>query len=194
MINMKRIAIIKESYIRDVQVLSTAPDYAEENNLAFDDNFTDVKHPCLYIGVFEGIDEDEIRKKAADLEGVHPDIISLVDSEQKTMCAICCRQPMKPKTSGLDEQDHILCPACGYMLAAADDDLSLPKFCPNCGQRLYWEKNKNENNFEFEKLRFHFGHNIEIVTYGGDWNVSIECTDCNEVLYSVDNQTDGEDK
>lgn len=44
------------------------------------------------------------------------------------------------------------------------------------------------DNYEFEKLRRHIGHNIVCVCYGqGDVaNVSIECEDCGEVLYSVD--------
>ena len=38
-------------------------------------------------------------------------------------------------------------------------------------------------NFKFNQLKNHLGHNIECVRYGND-NISIECTDCNEVLYS----------
>ena len=41
--------------------------------------------------------------------------------------------------------------------------------------------------FEFDCLKDHVGHQIEIVTYGGDWNVAIECVDCCQVLYSVNN-------
>ena len=44
------------------------------------------------------------------------------------------------------------------------------------------------NNPMFENLMAHIGHNIEIVTYGMNEpvNVSIECIDCCEVLYSAD--------
>ena len=135
---MKKIAIIKEYYVRDAQVLSVSPEFAAEN-LAFDDNFIDVKYPSLYLGEFEGIDENEIRTKAAKTQGVHPDVITLINFEQKNNCVDCRRKPMKPKTDGFDEQDIILCPACGYGLAAADDDFSCPKFCSNCGQMLDWE-------------------------------------------------------
>lgn len=39
--------------------------------------------------------------------------------------------------------------------------------------------------YEFDKLREHVGHNVVVVMYGEE-NVSIECEDCSEVLYSVD--------
>jgi len=74
---VKQIAVIKDAYIRDTQVLSADPEWAAEN-LAWDDNFIDVKYPCLYIGIFEGIDETEIKSKAAATLGVHPDIVSLI--------------------------------------------------------------------------------------------------------------------
>lgn len=38
---------------------------------------------------------------------------------------------------------------------------------------------------EFELLKNHVGHEIECVMYG-DENISIECMDCSEVLYSID--------
>ena len=53
-------------------------------------------------------------------------------------CIGCSRQPMKPNTSNLDEQDTIVCPACGNGLARADDCFELPRFCPECGQMLDW--------------------------------------------------------
>jgi len=37
---------------------------------------------------------------------------------------------------------------------------------------------------EFERLREHIGHRIVCVIYG-DVEVSLECEDCHEVLYSV---------
>lgn len=41
---------------------------------------------------------------------------------------------------------------------------------------------------EFDILKAHIGHNVVVVGYGQDEiaNVSIECEDCNEVLYSID--------
>lgn len=44
---------------------------------------------------------------------------------------------------------------------------------------------KEEINYMFEFLYQHVGHDIHCVTYG-EGNVTIECWDCNEVLYSVD--------
>lgn len=44
------------------------------------------------------------------------------------------------------------------------------------------------DNYEFKRLHSHLGHRVECVGYGQDEiiNMSIECLDCNEVLYSVD--------
>ena len=41
--------------------------------------------------------------------------------------------------------------------------------------------------YDFNSLKDHVGHNIEVVLYGGDRNVSVECTTCNEVLLDYDN-------
>ena len=190
---MKRIAIITESYVRDAQVFSESPKIIYEDT--GDDYFIDVGYPRLYLGIFEGADEDEILKKAANAQGVHPDIISLIDFGQRMKCAVCRWQPMRPRTDDLDEQDIILCPACGHGLVAADAcEYEYPEYCPKCGQRLTWIKDDGINeNFEFDHLRAHVGHNIETVIYGGDCNVSVECVDCNEVLYSVDNPRYGEE-
>lgn len=51
-------------------------------------------------------------------------------------------QPMKPKTDNLDDQDLILCPACGYglMPTDGDDDFGTPQYCSECGQLLQWDK------------------------------------------------------
>jgi hypothetical protein len=43
----------------------------------------------------------------------------------------------------------------------------------------------------FERLRSHIGHNIEVAAYGDNLNVSVECVDCYEVLYSLDNPAVG---
>lgn len=42
---------------------------------------------------------------------------------------------------------------------------------------------------DFDILRSHVGHDIECVIYG-NVNVSIECCTCNEVLYSIDKDSD----
>ena len=49
------------------------------------------------------------------------------------------------------------------------------------------EKQPDNETFEFDRLCSHAGHEIEIATYGNDYNVSIECIDCHEVLHSLDN-------
>jgi len=38
----------------------------------------------------------------------------------------------------------------------------------------------------FEELEEHVGHHVEVVTYGVDANVAIECEDCGEVLLDFD--------
>ena len=44
----------------------------------------------------------------------------------------------------------------------------------------------------YEELRRHIGHKVEVVCYGVDGeepdNVAIECEDCNEVLLDFDNK------
>ena len=47
------------------------------------------------------------------------------------------------------------------------------------------DNGQEEVNYMFEKLRGHVGHDVVVVMYGGQ-NISIECEDCCEVLYSVD--------
>jgi hypothetical protein len=73
---MKRIAIIEEGYIRDAQLF-----YGENDKLGDDDydheEFYKDFSPVHFIGVFEGDDEYEIKRKAAEQEGVHPGIVSL---------------------------------------------------------------------------------------------------------------------
>lgn len=77
---MKRIAIIEDGYIRDSQVFTANPEIIDVDE-DWEDNYADLKCPCQYIGLFEGTDENSILQKAADLEGVHPDVITLIDPE-----------------------------------------------------------------------------------------------------------------
>ena len=41
--------------------------------------------------------------------------------------------------------------------------------------------------YDFNSLKDHVGHRIEVVLYGKDANVSIECLTCGEVLLDYDN-------
>ena len=41
--------------------------------------------------------------------------------------------------------------------------------------------------FKFEQLLRHVGHHIVCVVYGDNDNVSLECEDCCEVLFDMDN-------
>lgn len=184
---MKRIAIVEENYVRDVQVFTSAPGIIGDNP-DLKENFKDA-FSGLYLGIIEGGSEDEIKNKAAGLLGVHQDIISLINPGQPQECAVCRYQPMTPKTDNLDEQDTILCPACGYGLMGADegDYFEFPKFCSDCGQKLDWGKNTPdiETVYEFELFNRHAGHKIKAVPYGNR-NITLECADCHEALYSAD--------
>lgn len=49
------------------------------------------------------------------------------------------QQPMKPSFDGLDDQDVVKCPNCGFGLRAADDPFDdEDNYCPDCGQKLQW--------------------------------------------------------
>lgn len=50
--------------------------------------------------------------------------------------------------------------------------------------------NKNDINPEYSELKAHVGHRVEVVTYGKDVNVSVECIDCSAVLRSEDKYND----
>jgi len=75
---LKRIAVIEGSHVRDTQIFTTDPILIENDEDGWEENFCDVKYPCHYVGIFEGVDESEIRRKAAESEGVHIDTISLI--------------------------------------------------------------------------------------------------------------------
>ena len=76
---MKRIAII-EGYIRDAQIFAANPKIIGEDD-NWEDNYVDLSNPCQYIGIFEGYNEESIAKAAAETEGVHPDVITLIDPD-----------------------------------------------------------------------------------------------------------------
>ena len=78
---MKRTAVIEDGYVRDTQIFTANPDIIEKEP-DWENYFKDVKYSCLYIGIFEGSDENEIRKKAAESQGIHPGIISLIPLEK----------------------------------------------------------------------------------------------------------------
>ena len=44
--------------------------------------FTDVKYPCQFIGIFEGETDSEILGKAAEHAGVHPGVVTLIDTDR----------------------------------------------------------------------------------------------------------------
>lgn len=141
--NIKRIATIEGSYARDTQIFGADPAIIEKEP-DWEDKFIDVKYPGLFVGVYEGAGEDEIRIKAAVGLGVHPDVITLTEIEQEA----------------------------AQIEAVGTDADSLAR---------------EGAIFNFKRLWAHIGHYVEVVSYDGDRNVSVECVDCNEALYSVDN-------
>ena len=74
---IKRIATIESSYIRDAQINYADPNTDDEDDDCQEEQYRDF-FPCHFIGVFEGVDEEDIRNKAAAKEGLHPDMISLM--------------------------------------------------------------------------------------------------------------------
>ena len=48
------------------------------------------------------------------------------------------------------------------------------------------------DNFQYEKLSWHVGHNIVCVNYK-NWNIAIECEDCGVVLYDENNEEGEQD-
>ena len=75
---MKKIAIVENGYVRDSQIYTGNPEDIDVNP-NWEWNFSDLKNPCQYVGIFEGDTDDEILSKAADFESVHPGIITLID-------------------------------------------------------------------------------------------------------------------
>jgi hypothetical protein len=74
---MKKIAVIENGYVRDSQIYSGDPDNINDET-DWESDFTDVKCPCQFIGIFEGVSNDEITAKAAECEGIHPGIVTLI--------------------------------------------------------------------------------------------------------------------
>lgn len=77
---MKRIVTIEDGFARDVQVFTGDPKRLETDG-DWGDEYADKKYTTLYLGIHEGDDEDEIRSKVAENEGVHPDILTLTGFE-----------------------------------------------------------------------------------------------------------------
>lgn len=111
---MKRIAIITETYVRDAQVFTENPEIMYEDP-DWENHFTDVGRPCLYLGIYEGVDKDEIAIKAASSAGVHQDCISLIpfgnaagsnNTNEPYVCPVC--------ENGEHEADAKCCVICGY--------------------------------------------------------------------------------
>lgn len=72
-----KIAVIEDGYVRDAQIYTGNPDDLDKED--FENHFTDLKNPCQYIGIFNGANDEDVLKKAAEHEGVHPGIITLID-------------------------------------------------------------------------------------------------------------------
>ena len=82
---MQKIAIIENGFARDTQIYYGDPADIEVDP-QWENNFGDVKYACQFVGIFAADTEDEIRKKAAECEGVHPDVITLMDIDGGVVC------------------------------------------------------------------------------------------------------------
>ena len=45
---------------------------------------------------------------------------------------------------------------------------------------------QDEHTALYEKLRYHIGHDVEIVSYGDGIDISLECNDCGCVIFDTD--------
>ncbi len=84
------------------------------------------------------------------------------------------------------------CDLCDGSGISAKDSNGDPMKCGGCNGT---GKIEEEVNPIFTKLSQHIGHAIECVGYGlnGDYiNISIECVDCNEVIYDVEKYEEGD--
>ena len=77
---MKMIAIVEDGYVRDSLIYTGDPANIDEGT-DWENDFSDVKIPCQYIGIFNGETIDEIKRKAADYEGIHPGTVTLIDMD-----------------------------------------------------------------------------------------------------------------
>jgi len=75
---MKKIAIVEDRYVRDLQIYIGDPEGVDIDP-DWENNFTDVKYPRHFIGIFEGETDDKVLREAADYEGVHPSVVTLID-------------------------------------------------------------------------------------------------------------------
>jgi len=78
---MRKIAVVENGYVRDSQIYTGNPEDIDVDP-KWEWNFNDVGNPCQYVGIFEGETDDEITKKAAEYEGVHPGVITLIDIDR----------------------------------------------------------------------------------------------------------------
>ena len=77
---MQKIAVIEDGFVRDAQLyignpadIEVVPDW--------ENNFVDLKNPCQFVGIFAGETDAEIKRKAAEYEGVHPEVITLINMD-----------------------------------------------------------------------------------------------------------------
>lgn len=76
---MTKAAVISNEFVRDTQVFTGNP--KAEN---WEDGFSDVKSPQLFIGFFDGNNDKEICREAARYANVHSDTITLLDIPQNS--------------------------------------------------------------------------------------------------------------
>jgi len=75
---MRRIAIIGNGFVRDVQIFVADPE-ATSDNEEWEDHFSDFNGASIFLGIYEGAGETEIREAVASKYNIHPNTISLVN-------------------------------------------------------------------------------------------------------------------
>jgi len=80
---IKKIVTIDSGYVRDTQVYLGNPALETNEDWESGENFTYIKYPRHFVGIFEGDSEDEIRQLAAKQEGLDPAIFTLEDIESE---------------------------------------------------------------------------------------------------------------
>ena len=80
---ISRIAIISSGFVRDAQVFQGPLQALEESEDAVDTwekhGYIDIGATDLFVGVFDGISEDEIKSLVIAEWGVHPDAVQLIE-------------------------------------------------------------------------------------------------------------------
>jgi len=85
-----RVAVVEDGYVTNAQIFTADPAIINEDSdsSAWEDEYCELKNPCVFIGIFKGYNEGAIKRKAASVQGVHPDIITLINPDKPSSVII----------------------------------------------------------------------------------------------------------